>query len=47
MKAAMVAAGIFKSGTMRAPTVEPNDSELNRIRAAVARAGLTRPAAAE
>lgn len=40
MKAAMVAAGIFKSGAMRPPTVMPNAAELARIEAAVANAGL-------
>jgi 4-hydroxy-tetrahydrodipicolinate synthase len=47
MKAAMVAAGIFKSGTMRPPTVMPNRDELKRIEAAVAAAGLGRAEAAE
>lgn len=46
MKAAMVAAGIFSSGTMRKPTIEPNAEELRRIAAAVEQAGLTRRAAA-
>ena len=46
MKAAMVAAGIFKSGTMRPPTVAPNRDELQRIAAAVSAAGLKRPTAA-
>ena len=40
MKAAMVAAGIFKSGTMRPPTVMPNENELRKIKAAVAVTGL-------
>jgi 4-hydroxy-tetrahydrodipicolinate synthase len=40
MKAAMVAAGIFKSGTMRPPTVAPNVRELQQIEAAVAAAGI-------
>ncbi len=47
MKAAMVAAGIFKSGTMRPPTVMPAKAELQRIAAAVAAAGLTTKIAAE
>ena len=47
MKAAMVAAGIFKSGTMRPPTVAPSAAELQRIEAAVRGAGLVRAAAAE
>jgi 4-hydroxy-tetrahydrodipicolinate synthase len=47
MKAAMVAAGIFKNGTMRPPTVAPSKEELKRIAAAVAAAGLTRATAAE
>jgi 4-hydroxy-tetrahydrodipicolinate synthase len=47
MKAAMVAAGIFKRGTMRAPTIEPSAEELRVIAAAVAGAGLTRAQAAE
>ena len=42
MKAAMVAAGIFKSGAMRPPTIMPNADELVRIEAAVAGAGLGR-----
>lgn len=46
MKAAMVAAGIFRSATMRPPTVMPSKDELRRIEAAVAGAGLSRPAAA-
>jgi 4-hydroxy-tetrahydrodipicolinate synthase len=40
MKAAMVAAGIFKSGTMRPPTVAPSEAEIRKIEAAVAAAGL-------
>jgi 4-hydroxy-tetrahydrodipicolinate synthase len=40
MKAAMVAAGIFKSGTMRPPTVAPSEDEIRKIEAAVAAAGL-------
>jgi 4-hydroxy-tetrahydrodipicolinate synthase len=40
MKAAMVAAGIFKSGAMRPPTVAPSKDELRKIEAAVATAGL-------
>jgi 4-hydroxy-tetrahydrodipicolinate synthase len=47
MKAAMVAAGIFKNGTMRPPTVVPSENEIRKIEAAVAAAGLTRLAAAE
>jgi 4-hydroxy-tetrahydrodipicolinate synthase len=41
MKAAMVAAGIFKSGIMRPPTVAPNSRELAQIEAAVVEAGIT------
>ncbi|MDQ8729319.1 dihydrodipicolinate synthase family protein [Bradyrhizobium sp. LHD-71] len=47
MKAAMVAAGIFKDGTMRPPTIAPNRAELAQIEAAVAAAGLKPAAAAE
>ncbi|MCX7309956.1 MAG: dihydrodipicolinate synthase family protein [Afipia sp.] len=47
MKAAMVAAGIFKNGTMRPPTVAPNRKELAQIAEAVASAGLKIAAAAE
>lgn len=47
MKAAMVAAGIFRSGAMRPPTVMPSREELLRIEAAVAAAGLGRAEAAE
>jgi 4-hydroxy-tetrahydrodipicolinate synthase len=47
MKAAMVAAGIFKSGTMRPPTIAPDRKELARIEAAVVAAGLKTAAAAE
>ena len=47
MKAAMVAAGIFKNGTMRPPTVAPNGKELAQIAEAVASAGLKTAAAAE
>lgn len=47
MKAAMVAAGIFKSATMRPPTVEPGRKELAQIAEAVASAGLKTAAAAE
>ena len=47
MKAAMVAAGIFKNGTMRPPTVAPSNDELKRIAAAVAAAGLALATAAE
>jgi len=47
MKAAMVAAGIFKSATMRPPTVIPSPAELEAIEAAVANAGLGPAAAAE
>jgi 4-hydroxy-tetrahydrodipicolinate synthase len=46
MKAAMVAAGIFKAGTMRPPTVVPSQDELKRIEVAVAAAGLSRAHAA-
>lgn len=46
MKAAMVAAGIFRSGAMRPPTVMPSKDELRRIEAAVAGAGLSQSAAA-
>lgn len=47
MKAAMVAAGIFKSGRMRPPTIEPSAVELEQIEAAVRAAGLKKPQAAE
>jgi len=47
MKAAMVAAGIFRSGTMRPPTVMPSREELRQIEAAVAAARLERAEAAE
>jgi len=47
MKAAMVAAGIFRSGTMRPPTVMPSREELLRIEAAITAAGLGRAEAAE
>ena len=47
MKAAMVAAGIFRSGTMRPPTVMPSREELRHIEAAVAATGLERFEAAE
>ncbi|MGL5115185.1 MAG: dihydrodipicolinate synthase family protein [Beijerinckiaceae bacterium] len=47
MKAAMVAAGIFPSGTMRPPTVMPDATELKSIAAAVAAAGLNPARAAE
>ena len=47
MKAAMVAAGIFKHGTMRPPTIAPSVAELKRIEAAVRGAGLVHSAAAE
>jgi 4-hydroxy-tetrahydrodipicolinate synthase len=47
MKAAMVAAGIFKNGTMRPPTIAPDRKELARIEAAVVAAGLKTAAAAE
>jgi 4-hydroxy-tetrahydrodipicolinate synthase len=47
MKAAMVAVGIFKSGTMRPPTIAPDRKELAQIEAAVAAAGLKSAAAAE
>ena len=40
MKAAMVAAGIFRSARMRPPTVEPSAEELARIDAAVRNAGI-------
>ncbi len=46
MKAAMVAAGIFRSAAMRPPTVMPSKDELRRIEAAVAQAGLSQSAAA-
>ena len=45
MKAAMVAAGIFRNGTMRPPTVMPNKTELARIEAAVKNAGIVKSAA--
>jgi 4-hydroxy-tetrahydrodipicolinate synthase len=47
MKAAMVAAGIFRNGTMRPPTVVPDRKELAQIAEAVAAAGLKPAAAAE
>jgi 4-hydroxy-tetrahydrodipicolinate synthase len=47
MKAAMVAAGIFKNGTMRPPTIAPSRAELKEIEAAIAGAGLKSAAAAE
>ena len=40
MKAAMAAAGIFDSATVRPPTVPPSEAELARIKAAVAAAGI-------
>ncbi|HEY1983130.1 MAG TPA: dihydrodipicolinate synthase family protein, partial [Xanthobacteraceae bacterium] len=40
MKAAMVAAGIFKSGAMRPPTVTPSAEEVKKIEAAVVAAGV-------
>ena len=40
MKAAMVAAGIFRDGRVRPPTVAPSQAELATIAAAVAQAGL-------
>jgi len=40
MKAAMVAAGIFRDGRVRPPTVAPSSAELAQIAAAVAQAGL-------
>lgn len=46
MKAAMVAAGIFRNGTMRPPTVMPNKTELARIEAAVKNAGIVNAVAA-
>ena len=46
MKAAMVAAGIIRSGTMRPPTVMPNKTELGRIEAAVKNAGIVKSVAA-
>ncbi len=46
MKAAMVAAGIFASGRMRPPTVEPSPEELRQIGAAVEAAGILKRAAA-
>jgi 4-hydroxy-tetrahydrodipicolinate synthase len=46
MKAAMAAAGIFDSATVRPPTIAPSPEELARIEAAVQRARLVqRPAA--
>ena len=41
MKAAMQAAGILRSATVRPPTHEPSKEELAEIRAAVEAAGLT------
>jgi 4-hydroxy-tetrahydrodipicolinate synthase len=41
MKAAMVAAGIFRDGRVRPPTVAPSSLELAEIAAAVAQAGLS------
>ncbi|MDE2006025.1 MAG: dihydrodipicolinate synthase family protein, partial [Rhodospirillales bacterium] len=41
MKAAMAAAGIIAGATMRPPTEAPSATELERIRAAVAGAGLS------
>jgi 4-hydroxy-tetrahydrodipicolinate synthase len=46
MKAAMVAVGIFRDGTVRPATVPPSAEERARIEAAVAAAGLARRAAA-
>lgn len=46
MKAAMVAAGIFRSGVIRPPTVMPSRDELRRIEAAVAQASLAQDVAA-
>jgi 4-hydroxy-tetrahydrodipicolinate synthase len=46
MKAAMQAAGILRSATVRPPTHEPSKQELAEIRAALNAAGLTRSAAA-
>jgi 4-hydroxy-tetrahydrodipicolinate synthase len=46
MKAAMVAAGIFRDGTVRPPTVAPSPEERARIETAVAAAGLRQRAAA-
>jgi 4-hydroxy-tetrahydrodipicolinate synthase len=46
MKAAMVAAGIFRDATVRPPTVAPSAEERARIEAAVAAAGLGHRAAA-
>lgn len=46
MKAAMAAAGIFRDGTVRSPTIPPSAEELARIQAAVEEAGLTRREAA-
>ena len=40
MKAAMQAAGILRSATVRPPTVAPSAAELLRIRSAVESAGL-------
>ena len=41
MKAAMVAAGIFRDGRVRPPTVMPSSAELAGIAAAIAQAGLS------
>jgi 4-hydroxy-tetrahydrodipicolinate synthase len=46
MKAAMQAAGILRSATVRPPTHEPSKEEMAEIRAAVEAAGLTPRAAA-
>jgi 4-hydroxy-tetrahydrodipicolinate synthase len=46
MKAAMQAAGILRSATVRPPTKEPSKEELIEIQAAVKAAGLMPRAAA-
>jgi dihydrodipicolinate synthase/N-acetylneuraminate lyase len=46
MKAAMKAAGILHSSTVRPPTKEPSKEELAEIQAAIQAAGLARRAAA-
>jgi 4-hydroxy-tetrahydrodipicolinate synthase len=43
MKAAMAAAGIIRSGNVRAPTIAPSADELARIKAAVTQAGIRGP----
>ncbi|MFM7346071.1 MAG: dihydrodipicolinate synthase family protein [Tagaea sp.] len=47
MKAAMAAAGIFRSGAMRPPTVLPSKEELKQIEEAIRNAGIARTQAAE